>query len=179
MPVKIIYFVHGTTVDNENDVATGQVDGELSSLGVKQSNELPDQIGNVSFDVVFCSDLDRSVNSAEISFGNDYDIIQDRRLRECNYGDLNQAPGDQVNYDEHIKEPFPHGECLRDVEERIEDFLNYLRKNYNGKHIAIVAHRAPQLALEVILNNKSWERAIKNDWRKVGEWQPGWAYKVA
>lgn len=23
MPVKITYFVHGTTIDNENDLATG------------------------------------------------------------------------------------------------------------------------------------------------------------
>ena len=42
--------------------------------------------------------------------------------------------------------------------------------------IGIVAHRAPQLAMEVITNNLSWEEAINNDWRKTKSWQPGWEY---
>ena len=44
--------------------------------------------------------------------------------------------------------------------------------------MAIVAHRAPQLALEVILNGLSWQEAINNDWRKTGDWKPGWEYII-
>ena len=58
------------------------------------------------------------------------------------------------------------------------DFLEYLKQNYNGKHIAIVAHQAPQLALDVLLKNKTWEQAIKEDWRHSKAWQPGWEYIV-
>jgi alpha-ribazole phosphatase/probable phosphoglycerate mutase len=47
-----------------------------------------------------------------------------------------------------------------------------------GAHIAIVAHQAPQLALEVIAKGKTWEEAIKTDWRKTGAWQPGWIYEI-
>ena len=68
MVVKITYFVHGTTTDNENNLSTGQAQGQLSELGIKQSEELPNQIGDKKFDVVFCSDLKRAVDSAEISF---------------------------------------------------------------------------------------------------------------
>ena len=35
------------------------------------------------FDVVFCSDLKRAIDSAEILFGGEKRIIQDKRLREC------------------------------------------------------------------------------------------------
>ena len=49
-------------------------------------------------------------------------------------------------------------------------------KNYNGKHIAIVAHKAPQLAFQVITQGKTWEEAIEQDWRKTKSWQPGWEY---
>ena len=59
-----------------------------------------------------------------------------------------------------------------------KDFLEMIKKEYCGKTIGIVAHRAPQLALEVILNNLTWEEAIDKDWRKTGDWQPGWIYKV-
>jgi len=41
-----------------------------------------------------------------------------------------------------------------------------------------VAHQAPQLALEVILKNKTWERAIAEDWRNTKSWQPGWKYEI-
>jgi glycyl-tRNA synthetase len=178
MNISITYFVHGTTIDNEKGISTGQSQGELSSLGIKQSKELPKQIGGKIFDVVFTSDLKRAVDSAEISFGNKYKIIRDKRLRECNYGDLNQAKEEKVIYEEHIDKKFPNGESLRDVEHRIQEFLNYLFKNFKGKNVAIVAHKAPQLAIEVLLNKKTWSEAIADDWRKVGRWQPGWEYFI-
>ena len=39
MAVKITYFVHVTTTDNEQDLATGWLPGELSELGVKQAKD--------------------------------------------------------------------------------------------------------------------------------------------
>ena len=63
-----------------------------------------------------------------------------------------------------------------DVEKRIRSFCNYLLENYDGKHVAIMAHKAPQLAIQVITQGKSWEEAIAEDWRKTKDWQPGWEY---
>ena len=83
-----------------------------------------------------------------------------------------------VVYEEHIDKPFPNGESLRDVEKRIKDFISFLKENYEGKTIGIVAHRAPQLALEVLTRGISWEEANKNDWRKTNSWQPGWEYTI-
>lgn len=48
--------------------------------------------------------------------------------------------------------------------------------NENGKIVAVVAHKAPQLALEVLLRGKTWERAFAQDWRKRKAWRPGWDY---
>jgi len=140
--------------------------------------EVIKRIEDKDFEVVFASDLKRAVKSAEISFGSEYKIIQDNRLRECDYGKLTQVPEEKVNYNEHVNQRFPQGESLKQVETRIRDFLQDLKENYNNKHVAIVAHKAPQLALEVITNNKSWEQAIEEDWRKKGNWQPGWNYIV-
>ena len=44
MSVKITYFVHGTTTDNEKNISSGWKDVELSELGVKQSKELLQKI---------------------------------------------------------------------------------------------------------------------------------------
>ena len=67
--IKITYFVHGTTTDNENKMSSGWNDVDLSELGIKQSIELKDQIDINKFDFVFCSDLIRAVHSAELTFG--------------------------------------------------------------------------------------------------------------
>ncbi len=73
---------------------------------------------------------------------------------------------------------FPNGESYEDVKERIELFLNDIKNKYDGKHIAIVAHKAPQLALDVLLKNMTWKEAFKNDWRKTGKWEAGWVYTL-
>ena len=129
------------------------------------------------FDVIFTSDLVRAIDSAKLAFP-DVEHIQDARLRECNYGDLEGKEKKLVIYEEHIEKPFPNGESLKDVEKRIRNFIEFLKDNYQGKTIGIVAHRAPQLALEVITKGISWEEANKNDWRKTKAWQPGWEYII-
>ena len=176
MSIKITYFVHGTTFDNEAKKASGWLPGELSPKGISQVNSLKEFIKDNNFDVVFCSDLNRAIQSANILFKNEKEIIHDYRLRECNYGDLDGKDNSIVIYEDHILKPFPKGESMIDVEKRINNFLNYLLQNYDNKHIAIVAHKAPQLAIEVLTLNKSWKQAIAEDWRKTKAWQPGWNY---
>ncbi len=176
-PVHIRYFVHGTTADNERGISSGWKDVALSVLGQKQAVDLKAKSAE-AFDVIFCSDLKRAIDSATLTWENAVKIIQDERLRECNYGDLNGAQSKRVDamMTECIDVPFPKGESYHDVEKRMRSFLDDLKKRYAGKHIAIVAHRAPQLALDVILKGKTWERAMQEDWRHTKSWQPGWDY---
>ena len=177
--VEIKYFVHGTTTDNLAKRATGWLPGELSEKGVLQANALSEIIKDEHFDVVFCSDLKRAIDSAFIDFKHhNIDIIQDARIRECNYGDLDGKDSSLVVYKDHIVEPFPNGESMKDVEIRVNSFLKFLQENYNGKRVGIVAHRAPQLAIEVLLQGKTWEEAIATDWRNNKAWQPGWEYTI-
>ena len=178
MAVKIIYFVHGTTTDNLEHKSTGWIPGELSEKGIEQSIDLKNQINIDEIDLVISSDLKRAIDSASYTFNEIKEILHDKRIRECNYGDLNGADSSLVKYEEHIIEPFPNGESLRDVETRLRDFCNYLKENFDGKTIAIVAHKAPQLALEVITKGITWEEAIDADWRKTKSWKPGWIYEI-
>lgn len=175
MAIEITYFVHGTTLDNQEHKSTGWDQGELSEKGIQQSKDLVEQIKDKSFDIIFSSDLKRAVDSAKLNFPNK-EIICDSRIRECNYGDLNGKSEELVVYSDHISKPFPNGESLHDVQKRVEEFSKELLKKYNNKKIAIVGHKAPQLAFEVVCNNKTWEQAIDTDWRKTKSWQPGWKY---
>ena len=176
--MKIIYFVHGTTVDNIENKSAGWNDVELSEKGIEQAISLKEKIDFDNIDIVFSSDLIRAKQTAQIVFGGEKDIVFDSRIRECNYGDLNGKDSNFVNYEEHIVEKFPSGESLKDVEKRVKDFLEFLKNNYKDKNIAIVSHRAPQLAIEVMSKGISWDDAISNDWRKTKNWKPGWDYEI-
>lgn len=180
MAVKITYFVHGTTTDNENNKSSGWNDVKLSDLGIQQSKDLAKLTPDKVFDVVFTSDLSRAVDSANLTWGDKYPKITDKRLRECNYGDLNGKDSDIVEplQEQSITTSMPNGESYEDVKARINDFLNSVKSEYDGKHIAIVAHKAPQLALDVLLKGMTWEEAFANDWRKQKAWIPGWEYEV-
>ena len=181
MAIKITYFVHGTTTDNEKHISSGWADVELSELGIQQSIDLREKTKDKKFDVVFCSDLQRAFKSAELAWGDMYPIIPDARLRECNYGTLNAASSDIVEpmqEEECIEKPFPEGESYEDVKNRITDFLQFLKQNYDGKHVAVVGHKAPQLSLDVLLKGKTWKQALAEDWRKTKAWQPGWEYEL-
>ncbi len=179
MAVKIMYFVHGTTTDNAAKLCSGWKEAMLNDLGKEQALNL----GNVSndrgdkFDIVITSDLKRAIESSNIAFPQ-YEKITDSRLRECNYGDLDGEHKSLIVYEDHVEEKFPNGESLLDVEMRMRKFVSWLKENYEGKTVALVAHRAPQLALEVISKGITWQEANKNDWRKTGDWQPGWNYEV-
>lgn len=178
--VEITYFVHGTTTDNEEGKCTGWAPGKLSPLGIQQSLALKDKIKDKHFSVIFSSDLQRAIDSAELTFKGVVGIKHDQRLREANYGDytLTEEHVFKDHLAKYIATPFPNGEKYIDVERRVASFLNEIYSQYKGKRMAIVAHQAPQLALDVLLKGKSWEQAIKEDWRLKKAWQPGWKYEL-
>lgn len=181
MSVRITYFVHGTTTDNLEHRSSGWNDVELSELGIQQSKELREITAGEDYDVVFSSDLRRAVESARLAFEDRAPLLQDERLRECNYGDLNGGDSDRVEpmQERMLTERFENGESYEDVKTRISGFLEMLNRDYDGKHVAIVAHKAPQLALDVLVQGKTWEQAFAEDWRKTKSWQPGWKYELS
>jgi broad specificity phosphatase PhoE len=178
---RITFFVHGTTADNELRIASGWNDIGLSERGVREATELKRHTEDAKFDVVFCSDLKRAHDFARLVWQGTCQIIPDRRLRECNYGKLNGAPSDIVEPMQEkgeVTTRFAEGESYEDVKARIADFLGFLKKNYEGRNVAVVAHKAPQLSLDVLLKGKTWEQALAEDWRKTATWRPGWEYNL-
>jgi broad specificity phosphatase PhoE len=173
--VTIIFESHGTTYDNEAEISSGWFDVELSDLGRKQARELGRRYKNENFDAIFCSDLQRSYKTGEISFaGKNIKIIRDARLRECNYGDLTKHSSKEVEpaKAEHITNPFPSGESYEMTAKRMKDFLEDLLKKYEGKKVMIIGHRATQYGLEYWIKKIPLQEVVMAPWK----WQPGWTY---
>lgn len=174
--VIIVFEAHGTTFDNEAHKSSGHFDVALSPLGEQQSREMGDRYKDDSFDAIFCSDLQRAYKSAELGFGDKFPIIKDARLRECDYGDLTRHDSEEVDSEKikRIKEPFPNGESYEQCAERMKSFLQELLRDYDGKKVLMIGHRATQYGLDHWINGKSLGELVATPFK----WQPGWTYEL-
>lgn len=174
--VTIFFESHSTTLDNEVGTAAGWYDVELSGLGKQQAEQLGERYRNQHLDAVYCSDLQRSYKTAELAFGDRYPIIKDHRLRECNYGELNRAPKEQIEAlkPKAINVPFPGGESYQETSRRMKDFIDELSKEYDGRTIMIIGHRATQYGLEEWIKHVPLTEVVTASW----QWQPGWKYEL-
>lgn len=175
--VTILFETHATTVDNEANLAAGWYDIELSRLGEAQAEQLGVRRSQEHFDVIFCSDLQRSYNTARIAFGDKFPIIQDERLRECDYGTLNHAPKNTVEAlrEQALTTPYPGGESYNDTAHRMRMFLQDILERHDGETIMIIGHRATQYGLDRWIKDMSLREAVLAPWH----WQPGWKYELA
>jgi alpha-ribazole phosphatase/probable phosphoglycerate mutase len=175
MTVEIIYETHSTTVDNETGIATGWLPGTLSAAGRDQARSLGKRRRDDGIHTIFVSDLARAVETAEIAFsGSDIPIIQDARLRECNYGKWNGMPVARLAAErsQHIDQPWPGGQSYRDVVIQTEDFLRDLAAGWDGKKVLLIAHSANRWALQHLLHGSRLEDLVDAPFA----WQEGWRY---
>ncbi len=172
----IIFATHSTTFDNEAGIASGFHDVELSLKGKQQARELGEYYKNDYFEAIFCSDLRRSYETAEIAFGTKFPIIRDARLRECDYGDFTGCATKQIEAQkiQRVREPFPHGESYEQAAARMKSFLDDVRKNYDAKKVMIIGHRATQYSLEHLIHGVALEDIVNAPWA----WQAGWMYHL-
>lgn len=176
--VNIIFEAHSTTTDNEAHLASGWNDVALSELGFKQSVELGQRYNLDDIDAIFTSDMARAYQTATLAFPaiDPRKLHIDWRLRECDYGDLTQHPKVEVDCEKlhRIDVPFPSGESYTDTTERMRTFLLDLARDYHGKTVMIIGHRATQYGLEHWINGVSLKETVSAPWA----WQAGWTYKL-
>ena len=177
MAVTLTYETHSITEDNENGVATGWLPGRLSARGRALAAELGERRRDTGLAAVFVSDLERAVETARIAFGDtDIPIHQDRRLRECDYGDLNGCPVADLTAvrAKHINEPFPGGQSYRDVVAATAGFLRELAENWDDRDVLVISHSANRWALQCLLTGARLEDLVDAPF----QWQEGWTYTI-
>ncbi len=158
----IIFHSHSTTDDNEAGFASGHNDVELSLKGIAEAKQLGLKYKGQKFDAIFCSDLQRSYKTSKVAFNKRFPIIQDKRLRECDYGEFTHVPKQQMKAERinRITLPFPNGESYIQVLSRIKSFLKDISKDYDNKTILIIGHAGARIGLEYWLNQISVEDAL-------------------
>ncbi len=178
MPIQIVFETHSITKDNENGVATGWLPGTLSAAGRQHAAELGRRRENDGVAAVFCSDLARAVETAQIAFGGSgIPVLLDWRLRECDYGDLNGSDAAELHAHrpEHIDDPYPHGESWRQAAARVSRFVADLPARWDSRRVLVVGHVATRWGLEHQLLGTPLEELARRDFG----WQPGWEYTAS
>ncbi len=177
MAVELVYETHSLSVDNENGIATGWLDGVLSERGREQALQLGERRRNDWISAVYTSDLGRAVETAAIAFrGAGIPAYHDARLRECDYGELNGASVEEITAvrTRHVDVPFPGGESYRQVVERTRDFLADVLARHEGGRVLVIAHSANRWALDHLVDGEPLEDLVGAPF----EWQKGWLYLV-
>ena len=102
MPTQPIFTLlairHGETASNAAKRYQGHSDSPLTETGRKQVSSLGSRMAKMEFDVLICSDLGRTRETASIiAKHTGHSVKTDSRLRERNYGVLEGLTVPEIN----------------------------------------------------------------------------------
>src|SRR6185295_14927110 len=148
MSIELVFETHSTTEDNERGSATGWRPGVLSVTGRKQAAQMGLRRSNDGIEAIFTSDLARAVETVIAFPESGVPIVLDRRLRECDYGDMTGIAPELLDRDAHIDVPYPSGESWRQAADRVAWFLRDIERRWQGSRLLVVGHTATWRGLE-------------------------------
>jgi alpha-ribazole phosphatase len=149
---------HGSVVGAETRRFIGHLDVPLSPLGIAQIDALSCRLRGVTFDGIYCSDLERTRHSAEIlAAPHHLTPIRDPALREFAMGEWDGLTAEQIRArDARAFEAwmadvgrfqFPGGESLPDLIARAIPAFDALVTRHAGRTVAVVAHGGSNRAI--------------------------------
>ncbi len=155
--MKVYVMRHGTTVWNEKGITQGRSNNRLSKSGKKLAEDVADQYKNEKFEVIFCSPLMRTMQTANIiNKFHKVKIVKDDRLIEINQGVFagrkketwtDEEKQARIDRDERFGL-----EKYESVYSRAKNFIEDLKtKQY--KNVLIVTHNVVASLIELILND--------------------------
>lgn len=145
------YYIvrHGKTIWNTQRRTQGQMNSELTELGIEHAKQFSQKIAHMHIDEVYSSDLKRAYETAKIIRPLSQ-IHLEKGFREINFGiwegltiEEIQAkyPELYLNWQTSPAEvTFVKGEKIMDAYNRVQKAFWEIDANHNDKHIMIVAH---------------------------------------
>lgn len=153
--MKLTVIRHGETVGNVQHLVQSHTGGELTELGRKQAAGAAQQIDVARFTAVYCSDLRRCIQTAEIVVGDDAQLTLAPKLRERDLGAYEGKHWEDVPFveyeGEYVGKRMPDGESWMDVYCRIGKLLNELYAKHANEPILLVTHGGPVKAIRALL----------------------------
>jgi len=126
---------HGETAANAGHIIAGWTDIDLNDTGKTQAQAAGKIIKKEHFDGVWSSDLQRTIHTARLAYG---EPVQDARLREMNFGDIENCHIDDISLDvkktllKFVNFKAPGGEHQDEFRDRVLGFADTLCP---GRHL--------------------------------------------
>lgn len=147
---------HGQTGHNRVRRWQGQFNSQLDETGWTQAKAVARRLNGTHFDAVYASDLDRTVNTAQVIVG-ERQITLLPALREWHLGDWQdkfiddvrqQFPEEFAVYAAGSADyAFPGGESHDQLRERVAACFEELAVRHRGESVLVVAHGGTLRAL--------------------------------
>ena len=163
--MKLFLVRHAQTNYNVLKLANADpsVDVHLSEEGIKQAKNLAELLKDVSYDVVYISELPRTRQTAEIlNKYHDKELIVDPRINDNKTGFESEPVADYLAAVEAASDPwnatFGDGESLNEAAARARRFIDAL-KTKDHQTVLVVTHGFITQAIFGYLENKTLEEA--------------------
>ncbi|MBN2340468.1 MAG: histidine phosphatase family protein [Deltaproteobacteria bacterium] len=165
-PLELWLVRHGETEANAERRISGWTNVQLTENGIAQAKAVRAKLAGQIFDGVWCSDLQRAIDTALLAYGS---ATVDARIKEMNFGELEDIfweeadPGLTSALLAFESFAAPGGEDLHQFRARLLSFVESLER---GKHLifthgGVIRMLCKQFGLDRFLKNAS---LIKIDW---------------
>lgn len=159
---RLLLVRHGATEYNLARMFMGRTDIDLNATGFLQAEGLRDRLAMEKIDVIYSSDLKRTMLTARaIAAGRNCDIIPAPELREIDYGKVEGLKFEEIklHYPELVQlfvdwSPllvFPGGESFNRLKDRVDQFAGRLKPYSPEQTVLVVAHSGPLRLLICLL----------------------------
>lgn len=157
--MKLTLVRHAQTHWNHKKILQGGgSDIELDDTGIEQAKKVANRLKEHNFDMIITSPLIRAKQTANhINTHHNMDLIEEKRLLERIYGKLEGSDYEKLmeNMQKiHLEDAYEIYEIERieDLEKRVNEFIEELKKEHFGKNILIVSHSGTiKMILHLIL----------------------------
>jgi 2,3-bisphosphoglycerate-dependent phosphoglycerate mutase len=148
LPTRLLLIRHAQTEWNIQRRFQGHGDSPITEEGQKQLQRLKSRLAGLEFDVVYSSDLRRTMETSQMLSGKQR--VEEPRLRERGVGILEGLNLEQIMAD-HAEafrvfrsgdkdHQIEGGESLQNALNRAWTFLEEISEKHNGAELAAVSH---------------------------------------
>ena len=148
---EMIIVRHGKTAWNEEGRFQGQMDSNLTDLGIRQAEALGERLKEEEFSAVYTSDLGRAAHTAElIAKQTGHQVTPNENLRERSFGIFEGYTKSEIaekypeDYTHFTTEGYayvpPGGESIETVSTRLTNCLDQLAEEHSSGRFLVVTH---------------------------------------
>ena len=124
----------------------------LSQEGREQARELAGRLDGIPIDALYASPLERAQETAEpLAQRRGLEVRTAPEIQELDFGEWSNRAREELSNDPEWA-PFnafrsgnraPGGECMAEIQHRFVGFMETLRREHSGQHVALVSHADP------------------------------------